>query len=191
MTQWNYLPALGWGGSFPVLPCSRMCACRCMFSLSHTHTHTRQTLSTSLCVYFFPLNSSFVRGQSFNGEVKSSWWNRVRNSLGVSRLHPSTERCTEQEDGRRKRWAKGGGDDNGSDETDCITTPKIVIMEEREQKGKRRARSVKKPIPAVRWVLVFSFGSVQRLEQLLVDRWGIQSWQKLIDDFLTVTHCND
>ncbi len=22
MTQWNYLPALGWGGSFPALPCS-------------------------------------------------------------------------------------------------------------------------------------------------------------------------
>lgn len=60
-------------------------------------------------------------------------------------------------------------------------------MKEKEKKKE----SDKYAAYALRRVLMFSFGSVQCYELLLIDRWGMHSWQKLIDDFLTVTRCND
>lgn len=99
MTQWNYLPVLGWGGPGWTVSCISELVGRS--SSIRMCSHTRQPLSTPGVCIFFPLNSSFEWGQSFNGEVRLTWGNRVcRADRGVMQRKESQLRWRESSWGR-------------------------------------------------------------------------------------------
>lgn len=136
-----------WGGVDHFLYCL---ACGEILVRVYVHTHPATPLHPCR-VCFFPLNSSFVWGQSFNGEVKLIWWNRVCNSLQTdfSRAESNGREQEERQIRRRessrkvqkeqwkrndykRKWAKH--------ETDCAILSSTVMRGELKERGKRQVR---------------------------------------------------